>query len=264
MSKFIDMLQRVGQQTFTPMGFGAAVRSSEGVSSMMLIGQVTLEDLTKAPGLSGAHVDALLVRLTSWEEGSFDDIADSLKGRLWGVGMSGFDEEQTEQLKAKGCDFIEFDADATAAAVLNDEDLGKVISVGPDLDEDIARAINELPIDGVIFTPAEGLLPLTVRKLIDIGLVCGPVDKPFVIEAPAGMGARDLEAIRNTGVAGLVVEISSLEEIGRTRKVIENLPRRKVGLGGRDVVIPQMTTGPGASLSDPGEVDEDEDNIYRP
>mgnify|MGYP002823032817 FL=1 len=252
MSKFIDRLQKTGTQSATPLGFGAATRKSEITPSMLLLGRTDGANVKDAADLS--RLDAVLVSLKSWEKRTMNAAGNSLKDKLWGVTGSGIGRDQVELLKEKGCDFIVFDAENTAAAVLNDDELGKIISVDSDLDEETARAIQELPIDGVLFSSADSMLPLTVQKLIEFQLTRGLVDKPFVMVAPPGLGGSDLELLRNVGVSGLLVEASSSESVANTREAIAALPRRKPWARSEDIIAPQALTG-----ADPSPRDDDED-----
>ena len=144
--------------------------------------------------------------------------------------------------------------------MLNDEALGKLLNVGHELDEEVGRAVQDLPIDGVLFSPPGDLLPLTVKKLIDIQMVRGLVDKPLVIEAPSSLGPADLEALRDAGIEGLVVQLSEGDAIGALRESIAALPRRKPSSTSRPVVALRGTTAENASHSHGGdEDDEDED-----
>ena len=261
MSKFIDMLEKVGQQLPSPMGFSPASRHSEAAPQILLVGRLRAEELSKSPGLAEAGVDALLIALESWDKRALDRITKPLGDRLWGVGVSGINEEQARELKAAGCDYIVFDAEDTAAAVLNDEEMGKVIAVSPNLSEDVARAIYELPIDAALFSPEQGLLPLTVRKLIDIQLVRGLVDRPFVMAAPPDLGRPELEAFRNAGITGLMLELKSADHISEIREAISNLPRRKPRATPRGAIVPLVPAGfPQPDQGGEEEGDEDDDD----
>ena len=254
MSKLIEILEKVGQPTATSIGFGTSSRRDDPVPAIMLIGRVTPDELASQPGLADAQADAILVWLDAWKEGSLDKVTDVLADRLWGARVSGIDHDQVRQLEEKGCDFIVFEAENTAAAVLNDDTLGKFIAVGPDLAEDLARAIQELPIDGALLAPSEDLVPLTVDKLLNIELVRALIDGPFIVLAPPDLAPADLEAFRNAGITGLVIELSSPDAVGRTKEAIADLPRRKSGPRSRGTAIAQAPGEPGI----PSEGDEEE------
>ena len=141
----------------------------------------------------------------------------------------------------------------------HDEDLGKLIHVDPDLDEDEARAIQELPIDGVLFSPPDDLLPLTVQKLIDFQLVRGLVDIPFVMATPAGLDSSDLEVFRNGGIAGLMLELTNQDAVAKTNEGIAALPRHRPRHKSREAAVPRIAAGFGLPGQGGGEDDEEGD-----
>ena len=264
MSKLIDRLQKLGEPTAAPLGFGAASRENEGPLSLVLIGAATLVEIRQSPELLDAHVEALAVSVDLSEEGLANDLIESDKDRdrLWGVRANAANEDQAKQLKEAGYDFLIFDAEDTAAAVLNDEDLGKLLDVGHELDEEVARAIHDLPIDGVMFSPRGDLLPLTVKKLIDIQMVRGLVDKPLIMAATSSLGQADLEALRDAGIGGLVVQLSEGDAIGALRESIAALPRRKSSATARPFVALLTTPTEQASPGSGGDEDDDDDNDF--
>ena len=263
MSKLIDRLEKLGEPAATPMGFGAASRSNEGPLSLLLIGATTLTELKKSPKLLDTKVDAVAVSVDLSEEGLADGLVgtDKDRDRLWGVRVNAVSEDQAQQLKETGCDFLIFDAEDTDAAVLNDEELGKLLNVGHELDEEVGRAIQDLPIDGVLFSPQGDLLPLTVKKLIELKKVSGLVDKPLVIEAPSSLGQADLEALRDAGIGGLVVQLSEGDAIGALRESIAALPRRKPSSTPRPIVALRGTATEHESHSHGDEEDDQDDDF---
>ena len=210
MSKFIDALSDVGHPFSEGMGFGPRLKRSSGGSSILLAGQVTLQQLAKNPDLAEAQVDALLLCIDSWDEANLDKVKAYLKECVWGVQLDNVDADQAKWLKDKGCDFIVFNAENTEVAVLDDEDMGKVISIAGDLDEDVVRAINDLPIDAAFLASDQDLKPVTVAKLIRIQSIRGPLDMPFVMAAPSDLSVKELEALKNADIVGLSVKLSSL------------------------------------------------------
>ena len=258
MSKLIDRLEKVGQHAPIPLGFSAASRRDEPAPEMVVIGRATSEDLAKKPDLAEANVYAILVSGDRWEGRVFNRVTKSLRERVWGVAVSGIDQDQAGKLQEKGCDFLVISAHDTAAGVLNNEELGKLLAVGPGLDEEVARAIQELPIDGALYSPEEPLLPLTVQKLIDVQIVRGLLDKSFVVAAPPDMGRTELQAFRDAGIGGLVVELSSTDAITRMNEAIADLPRRKTRPASRDAMVPHPFSGLGTHVHGDEEQDDDE------
>lgn len=252
MSKFIDKLEKVGQNSPPPLGFGPASRKETPIPQIALIGQASADDASSLDSVA-PNVDAVLVSLGSGGYGALDALSESLKDLVWGVRVGEVTVDQVAQLKEKGCDFIVFDADNTSAAVLNDEELGKVIAITAELDEDTARAIYDLPIDAAMFSHEMELMPLTVQKLIDIQMVRCLVGKPFLMTCPTLLGEAELETFRDAEITGLVVSTSAADAIEVMHKSIANLPKRKIRSKSGDL----MAQAP-AGFRAPPSVDIDE------
>ena len=256
MSKLIDSLENVGQYAPSSIGFGAISRGDRSVPEIVLIGQVGGNQVINDRSLLEAQVDGVLVVLESWTKRSLDRIRSALKGTTWGARADSINESQAKDLKDRGCDFIVFKADDTAAAVLNDDELGKIMAIDSKLDEGEARAIQGLSIDGVLLEPGDDLMPLTVRKLVNIQQSRGRIDKPFLVGTSSELGAADLEVFRNAGIQGVVVDLGSPDAIARTRDAIAGLPSRRSRSRSSDAAVPRVAAGFGAAV--PGDDDDDE------
>ena len=251
MSKLTDLLDKT--QTASPgIGF-AASRQSSSTPSIALIGRVTATELAEDSRLAESPADALLVTLDASDSGVAGRVSDALGDRLWGARVGSASSDDIGRLKEAGCDFIVFDAEGTSAAVLNDDDLGKVIAVGfdePEFDEEEAKAIRTLDIDCALLTPPDGLLPLTVQKLLGIQKMRFTVRKRAVLNVPADTGKSELETLRNTGVAAVAVSLAdSGDDIQRIKNDIANLPRRR-GQSGRGSSSPSVGFGNSATGDD--------------
>ncbi len=261
MSKFVEMLEKTHDSTPPPLGFGAAAKQEDRNPPIVLIGQATPEDISGNASIADAKVDAILLSLTSSESKSVDGVSDSLKDKLWGIRVGAISEEQATSFKEKGCDFIVFDAESTSASVLNDEDLGKIIALPPDLEEDMGQAIHGLSVDCVLYSPIESILPLTVQGLIEIEMVRGLVGKQFVMAAPSDLGKSDLEALKNAHISGLIVNLSATDDISSTKDAIMDLPQHKADRSG-DRLMAQAPSAGFASLGRSNEPDEDDEDEY--
>ena len=237
------------------MGFGAAARRDDRPRSILLMGTVTLRGMSRVSTVRKKLVDALLITLDSEDSKELTDNADSLEGLIWGVSAPGIDQERIATLKEAGCDFIVFDSSANAA-VLNDEDLGKIMRVGKDLSEGTAAAIHDLPIDGALLTADDLRLPLSVQDLIDIESVRGMLGKPFMVDVPTDLSTPELEVIRDTGTAALAVDILS-KAVRELAERVDSLKPKRQRSGRRDELTPSVPLGP--SVDFPQEGDDEED-----
>ena len=251
MSRLTDLLERA--QTATPgIGF-AASRQAAATPSLALIGRITASELRESSGAVDSPADALLVTLDPSDGASVGRVGEALKDRLWGARVGSAGADDTQALKEAGCDFIVFDAEGTSASLLNDDELGKVIAVGfdePDFDEDEARAIRSLDIDCALLTPAEGLLPLTVQKLLGIQKMRGLVRKRTILNVPHDTGKSELETLRNAGISAVAVSLpDSADQMQRIKDDIAALPRRRPQ-SSRGSSAPSVGFGGGSSSED--------------
>ena len=258
MSKLTDLLDKT--QTASPgIGF-AASRQSAAIPSIALIGRVTAAELAEDTSLADTPADALLVTLDASDSAAVGRVSDALGDRLWGARVGSASADDAVALRQAGCDFIVFDAEGTSAAVLNDDDLGKVIAVGfdePEFDEEEAKAIRTLDIDCALLTPPDGLMPLTVQKLLSIQKMRSTVRKRTVLNVPADTGKSELETLRNAGVAAVAVALADAGgETQRIRDDIANLPRRR-GQGGRGSSSPSVGFGGGSASADGFDEDDE-------
>ncbi len=243
MSKLMQMLEKVELQAPPPLGFGRS-RADSAPPSIAIMGRLTPNELAKSKGLADAPVDAFLLKLTEWKDGSLDKASKTLKDRLWGVELGTVDTETAAKLREAGCDFVVFEVEGSAAGLLGDEGLGKLMTTGPGITEEMARAIHGLPIDGVAFTPDGDLNPLTIKKLMDIEAERSLVDGAFVMATPVDLDPSDLEAFRNAGITGLLVALTSAKEVTALKDAIGKLPRRPEKPTRSSAIIPRLAQEP--------------------
>ena len=262
MSKLIEMLDKTTEASSSPLGFGAASGRTATNPPIVLIGQVASDEVTGSSSFADSKADAFLVTMTSLDGNILDGIQKALKDHLWGVRVGALSEEQASQLKEKGCDFVVFDPENTAAAVLNDEELGSIIAVNADLDEETGGAITGLSLDAAIYAPGESLIPLTVQRLIEVQLVRDLVGKHFLISIPAGMTTSDLEALKNAGIAGMVMNLSSHEDIAKAKEAIDRIPHRRPKSRGRGRYSAQVPSAGfvAASQQEVPDIPDDDDD----
>ena len=248
MSKLTDLLDKT--QTASPgIGF-AASRQAAASPEIALIGRVTAAELSEDAALADAPADALLVTLDASDGAAVKRVSDALDGKLWGARVGSASADDAQALKDAGCDFIVFDAEDTAAAVLNDDALGKVIAVNfddPDFDEDAAKTIRTLDIDCALLTPPDGILPLTVQKLLSVQAMRAVVRVRSIMNAPAELGKPELETLRNAGIAAIAVSLADAgDDLRRVKDDIAALPRRRTQRSGGRADTPNLGFG-GAS-----------------
>ena len=241
MSKLTDRLNKVGQSAPSPIGFGTASRRQEE-PTILLIGQTTAEDLLKSGAKVTDDLDAVIVSTDKVDAGHLEKIGAALEGHVWGIETASIDGEGAELIEEKGADFVVFAPEGTSAAVLNVEELGKILTVGSDLDEDTGSGIQGLEIDALKLSLDSDLQPLTVAKLIELQTIQGVTNSPVILVVPSELNSGEIESLRDIGISALLVDLSAGEQAANLKETIMNLPRRRSRSRSRsrDAAVPQV------------------------
>lgn len=200
---------------------------------MLLMGSAPASDAGKYADADG--VDALL--LTGAGNVAADDgKLTALDGKLWGVSVGEIGFQDLERLKDKGCDFVVPSSDDYSAAVLRDDDMTRGYEVDTSLNEDLARAIDFLPIDFLVLTPPPGIWPLKLSGLIKLQTTVSLVSRHFVLRMDRPPSPEELEVVRNLPVDALLVDltVASDDDLRKYRECIDGLPPRKPRPGAGD------------------------------
>ena len=229
MSKLLDRLERVNRGPTASLGFGAAARVQK-VRPMALIG--TLSDSSKAAegasnlakiGADGALIDGL------GPEEIQKQLAQALDNVPWGVRVPALDSEQVSHHKEQGCDFLAFEPERASLGALGDEDTAYILSIQPDTDDRLLRAIEALPVDAVLLPFKSVNPPLTIEHLLAISSVRRAFSKYLLLELPGTPTSKEMEALRDIGVNGLIVDTTAIsaEKLQGLHEGLLALPKRK-------------------------------------
>ena len=257
MSKFLERLDRInrGATTIT-MGFGAAA-SSEAVPSMALLG--ILKDAKKledeASVLASIGADGALIDLENSEQ--LIKKIPNLEGLPWGIRARHINADKARDYKEKGCDFIGLDPSGTDVEALVDEDIGYLLYIQPDMDDRSLRGIEDLPVDAVVVPLQSDGSPLTLESLIKIGSIRTMLSSYLLLEVAGPMTPWELKVLKDTGVDGLVVNVSSGKILKELKESLTDLPKRQRTKGARP--SPLLPLG-GYSLRQAPSQDDDGDD----
>ena len=273
MSKFIERLMKVGEQSPSPIGFGLPSGQRDVTTEIVLVARVVPGAVIKSPKLADSHADAYSLGADLSDEKGIEAAAEALRDQVWGLRPSEkLSLASGQELAKKGCDFVVLESWDAEASLLNEEDLGVLGTVRvtttekkgrnhgvPAMDEEEVHALSQLT-HGLLFSPALRDLPLSVETAVDIQRILSVVDKPLIVEAPEGIGSGDIELLRNMGISGLIVDLNDqkdLDKIATIKEAIATLPRRKSKSGRADPLIPQT-----APEMEAGDLDQDEDDDF--
>ena len=244
------------------MGFGSAAKA-EKLPAMALIGILTdkKKESEQAGMLVEVGADGVLVDGTGSAK-ALADMAKRLDGVPWGPKVSELVAEKATSFREAGCDFLAFGPEKALLGALEGEDTAFLLCIEPDMEERSLRAIEDLPVDGVLLPSSVIGLPVTVQHLIDLGTIRGMFSKYLFLELPGALSSRELEGLRDLGVDAVVVNptILSREEIEGMLASLKSLPKKQRDKTHRaDAVLPRSSMG---FVVSPAQEEEDDDDDY--
>ena len=260
MSKLIDKLERIARGSPVPMGFGALAKTDK-VAALLMIG-VVKPDKRKHPSVES--VDAVLF------EGAKDAAALGEAGKKltdvpWGAVLTDGGVASTEAARTAGADFIIVHAAGTPVSALDGEQTTYLLTVTADLPDRQLRALEGLPVEGFVLRQAQLHQPITIEDLMTVSAVRSMTGKYLFVEASPELSAKELEALRDMDIAGILVDLSetTAEALGKLRERLLGLPKPKDGKKGMSAVLPQqgnMSFGRRRQHDDPDEEEEYEED----
>ena len=246
MSKLSKKIRAVSRAEPAPLGFASVTTQAQ--QNSLLCG-VRLRDPAAAGSAASKGADFVIL----------EDVARSkVKGVAKvdaSVGVAGdFDSDAVEALVKAGVDFIVLSGPGADASPLADESVGRVMALDSDLDDTYLRLLGDLGLDALVIAAPEE--PLTVERLLAVRRISSLARTPLLTNAKADIDARWLELLRDSGVAGVVLDDAG--KLGALKKRIAALPprgRRKEKHS--DAVIPAQAS---AGEHDHDEEDDDYDD----
>ncbi|MER3419601.1 MAG: hypothetical protein C4290_03330, partial [Chloroflexota bacterium] len=127
----------------------------------------------------------------------------------------------------------------TPAAALLEEEMGYIMRVDLAASDTFLRSVETLPLDGLLVPSLEGAL--TVRRALELRRISTFTRRMLVLGVAPEIEPVDLEALRDTGVIGVVVD--GVEGIAALRAKVDALPPRQRPRDGRGVRIALRATG---------------------
>ena len=245
MSKFLDRLEQINLGTPTSMGFG--VSRAQKTPGMALVGLVSGNHSEGIQTLTGLVPDAILVSGID-DPSVIKDLGQALGNDIpWGARLSSLNEKEAQALEEGGCDLMAFALQGTTVTAVASEEIARVLCIGMDIDSDELRAIDGLPVDVLLLPMTDISAPWTLPDLAAIGRVSSRVNKYILVEASQLPGPKELEALRNIGVHGLVVDIAVVESqrLTELKTAMQNMPRQRSGRRERVTAILPSSAFPG-------------------
>ncbi len=227
MSRFVEKLKQASQAEQPPMGFGRAPRAIK--PKMMLVAEVEVAEA----GRVAAEAEAVLLKDNPK---SIKELADIPCGILIGKGG------ELKKAAAGGADFIVFPSE-TPLGIIEDEDIGRVLLIETSLEKELVGTIGDMPLDAVMaFGQEMKQTPYSWQHFMRIKSIAAACRKPLLVLVAADVGQDELQLLWQAGIAGVVIETASAEEIKKLRSIIDGLkPPSKKKDRARAIVPPLKT-----------------------
>jgi len=194
-------------------------------SRMLLVASLAkadAESLTEY--VAGADAGLLPISGLSSKAKTIQKMSQVVPDIPWGGWLRDICRGGVEQIVKSGGDFIIFPAANTSLAMLQNEEVGRILEVEASLNEGLLRAVNELPVDAVLITGEhkEDYF-LTWHHLMLFRRFADLLTKPLLACVPSNATANELQALWEAGVDGVIVEVGAGQPAGRLREVIDKL-----------------------------------------
>ncbi len=241
MSKLIDLIGRLGQQSAPPIGFGALAGKVEAAPTMALIATTSPKVFTDhLASVSADAVDAVIFHNADRGSGSgmgitaselsTDVIAelDGIDDMIWGAACDRNTlSDDVNALAAAGCDFFTVDIEFTPSEVVNYPDIATLVTLSEPVDRETAAALRAMQVAGTINTSARDMSDLRFGQLVELHKIAASTGGAMLVALNEEPSLAALTAFREVGVDGLVVPLSDGELVSLTAQRIRELPARR-------------------------------------
>ena len=174
--------------------------------------------------------------------------------------MSSLDEKQAQSLEAGGSDLVAFTVEGTAASALATGEIARILCIGTGIEERQLRALASLPVDAFLLSMKDVSGTWTLQDLATVGAISRRVDKYILVEVSAPPGNKDLEALRDIGVSGVVVDVGALgaTKLKKLKTSLLEMPRHRSRRRERiRATLPGLVYG---AAPEPQQEEDDEDD----
>ncbi len=227
MSRFIDKLNQVSRVVPQSLGFRRAQPVS-GKPKILLIAslaQASVGGLTDY--VAGADAALLRIPKLSSRAKTLKEMSQAVPDIPWGGWLRNIDKGGIKQTARAGCDFVVFPAANTPLALLQNDEIGKILEVESSISEGLLRAVNKLSIDAVLIAgEQEREYFLAWHHLMLFQRFADLLTKPLLASIPSNVTANELQALWEAGVDGVVIEVGDRQPANRLkelRQVIDKL-----------------------------------------
>lgn len=249
MSKLADRIRKATRAEPMPIGFGAQAERKPAPTLLCLVrlagGQAKEATQAVAQGADAVILDGA-------DLSHLSGLAKQLGEATIGLRCTKADRSTTVRAREAGADFVVIDGDSAAESVL-EEKLGYVFVVPHEISDIVLRVMETLSLDALLVPPPDGTF--TLRRLVELRRLSLLTLAPLLMEVPPDAAASHLQALREAGVVGVILDGRHLGKLASLRATIESLPPRgRRREERREAILPAATL---AAVSTDEEDDED-------
>ena len=208
MGKLADAIRERRKSGQRRLGFGAAAQERQ--PSMLVAATGVVDGVDICLALSEEEMAA----------------AESAELAVWGTRVDELTPDSVAAVKERGGVFAAFEIESARADALLDEDMDYVVRLADlRLDQADARALGSLR-PAVIAVEVE--FPLSLAAVLDLRRLAMLSAAPLGVACPADVSAGDIEALRDSGAAVLLLGPgASADDAAALKQRILDLPERK-------------------------------------
>lgn len=251
MGKLTDRLKELSRGGSQPVGFApAAPRPSP--PAMLVMASVEMAEGEAASQAAQSEADAVLAPVgPATTDDTIRTLRNATRRTLMGAALTAGGKDIVDRLQRAGCDFVLLSNETLAADILTEERTDKVLEIEPAWSDIFVREIERLPVEAVLFRIMGGER-LSLQQYLQCLRVASLARKPVLVMLPGSVGTEALQPLRDAGVSGVVVPVSSVKAF---RSAARSLPPPRKPKERLDAILPMGLT---AGRREPEEEDEPE------
>lgn len=220
-SKFLERIEEIREGAPPRLGFGTT-RPPKLPGLALVISAAGGKDAAAAAG--GLGPDAVIVSGTAAAQAG--EIGEAASDVNWGVRSDGLTAADANAWREAGADVLVFSLAGTSLGAVTSKDAARVLAVDSSSSPEELRDINPLPVDAVLVSLPGDPAGWTLQDMAGLAKVSGRIGKHLLAEVSGVPDGDALEALRNAGVAGLVIDLSVGEEaINGLKTALVDMPR---------------------------------------
>ncbi len=239
MSRLADKIRRAGRVEAAPIGFGLAAERRASPTLLCLL-RLDKDEVSKVGDAAAAGADAVI--LSGLDAGKLGDAIKKIGDLPVGLCLGNAERAAVAAAREAGADFVLLDERASAEAVL-EEGVGLVLSVGADTGDTELRVMAGLPLEALEVPAVRE--PLTLRGMMELRRLSLLSQTPLLVEVQPEIGASRLQALREAGAVGVILDGKHADGLTALRQAVLSLPPRGRRREERpEAILPPLTAVP--------------------